>query len=345
MVKLHEFTLPIEVVKRTAVSEAKSPAQLVFHIHPASIYRHHLLQAILLVQFIRPQTTIASSTSVAGFGFWSGLDVKLEFHPAVANSGVVFVRTDLPGQPRIVANIANRITGPRRTTLVSNECAVEMVEHVLSALAGMHIDNCEVHVNQAEMPGLDGSSIGFVLALQSAGKIELDATRQITHVTETKRIGNDEAWIEIAPAENQSFELEYHLDYPSHATIGKQHWETTLTKAGYCEQIAPARTFVLDSEAEKLRASGLGARVGYQDMLVFDQQGPIDNELRFDDECARHKVLDMIGDFSLIGTDIVGKFTAYKSGHHLNSQVALELLKQSAAVSAEPQPNKRRLSA
>lgn len=271
--------------------------------------------------------------------------MKLEFHPAVANSGIVFVRTDLPGHPRIEANIANRIAGPRRTTLVSNDFAVEMVEHVLSALAGMKIDNCEIHVNQAEMPGLDGSSIGFVLALQSAGKVELDATREITRVTQTKRIGNKDAWIEIAPAENQSFELEYLLDYPDHAAIGKQHWEMSLTSADYCEQIAPARTFVLDTEAEQLRADGLGARVGYQDLLVFDQYGPIENELRYDNECARHKMLDMIGDFSLIGTDIVGKFTAYKTGHRLNSQVVVELLRQSADATEEQQSNKRRLSA
>lgn len=271
--------------------------------------------------------------------------MKLEFHPAVASSGVVFIRTDLPGRPRIEANIANRVAGPRRTTLVSNDVAVEMVEHVLSALAGMKIDNCEVHVNQAEMPGLDGSSIGFVLALESAGKVELDATREITWVTETKRVGDEDSWIEIAPAENQSFELEFLLDYPGHAAIGKQHWETKLTTAAYCEQIAPARTFVLDTEAEQLRAKGLGARVGYQDLLVFDQRGPIDNELRYENECARHKVLDMIGDFALIGTDIVGKFTACKSGHRLNSQVVIELLKQSAAATAKPQPNKKRLSA
>jgi len=188
----------------------------------------------------------------------------------------------------------------------------------LSALAGMKIDNCEVHVNQAEMPGLDGSSIGFVLALESAGKVELDATREITWVTQTTRVGDEDSWIEIAPTENQSFELEFLLDYPGHDAIGKQHCQT---------------------------AKGLGARVGYQDLLVFDQHGPIDNELRYENECARHKVLDMIGDFALIGTDIVGKFTACKSGHRLNSQVVIELLKQSAAAAATPQPNKKRLSA
>ena len=220
-----------------------------------------------------------------------------------------------------------------------------MVEHVLSALAGLKIDNCEVHVNQAEMPGLDGSSIGFVLALESAGKVELEETRDITWVTQSVRVGNENSWIEIAPTENQSLELEFLLDYPGHDAIGKQRWETKFNTIDYCEQIAPARTFVLEAEAEQLRANGLGQRVGYKDLLVFGPNGPIDNELRYQDECARHKVLDMIGDFSLIGTDIVGKFTAFKSGHRLNSEVVLELLKQSAAATAELQPNKKRLSA
>ncbi len=276
--------------------------------------------------------------------------MKLEFHPAAADSGVVFIRTDLPGQPRIKAGITNRVTGPRRTTLVSNGCAVEMVEHVLSALAGMKIDNVEVHVNQAEMPGMDGSSIPFVLALQSAGKIELDAIRATSWVTETIRIGDENSWIELSPTEDQSFELEFLLDYPGHASIGRQAFATRLNIADYCEQIAPARTFVLDTEADQLRANGLGKRVGYQDLLVFDQDGPIENELRFDDECARHKVLDMVGDFALIGTDIVGKFTACKSGHRLNSQVVFELLRQSRSPSVQtggsfPLQNKKRLSA
>ena len=286
------------------------------------------LQGTPLVQFIRSQTTIAASAAVTGFGFWSGLDVNLEFHPAVENSGVVFVRVDLPGQPRIKATVANRITGPRRTTLVSSGVAVEMVEHVLSALAGLKIDNCEVRVNQAEMPGMDGSSLAFVEALLTAGKIELETTRAITYVTQSVRLGDENSWIDIAPSDVGGFELEFQLDYPGNPAIGKQTFSSTIDQDGYLQEIAIARTFVLDSEAQFLREQGLGERVGYQDLLVFDHNGPIENSLRFENECARHKVLDMVGDFALLGTDIVGKFTAFKSGHRLNAQVVLELIRQ-----------------
>ena len=281
-----------------------------------------------MVQFIRPQTTIAASAAVTGFGFWSGLDVDLEFHPAVENSGVVFVRVDLPGRPRIEAKVQNRITGPRRTTLACEGVAVEMVEHVLSALAGLKIDNCEVRVNQAEMPGMDGSSLAFVEALLKAGKIELQSTRAITYVTQSVRVGDENSWIDIAPSEIGGFELEFQLDYPGNRAIGKQTFSSAMDQDVYCNGIATARTFVLDSEAKILQEQGLGQRVGFQDLLVFDQDGPIDNELRFEDECARHKMLDMVGDFALIGTDIIGKFTAHKSGHRLNAQVVFELIRQ-----------------
>ena len=272
--------------------------------------------------------------------------MRLEFHPAVANSGVVFVRTDLPGQPRIEAKISNRVSGPRRTSLVSHRSEVQMVEHVLSALAGMKIDNCEIRVNEAEMPGMDGSSLAFVVALQSAGKIELGDTREITWVTETIRIGDDQSWIQLSPATGQqAYQLGFQMDYPGNRAIGRQSYEAHLSVETYCTQIAPARTFVLDTEAEQLRANGLGGRVTYQDILVFDQYGPIDNQLRFEDECARHKVLDMIGDFSLIGTDIVGHFTASRSGHRLNSQVVLELLRQAQSNEAHQFTKTNRISA
>src|SRR5437764_11915687 len=118
---------------------------------------------------LRKQRTIGREASVQGFGFWSGRDVQLVFRPAAADSGVVFVRSDLDSQPRIKAVVAQRIETPRRTTLRSGGASVEMVEHVMAALAGLQIDNCEVWVDEAEMPGCDGSSLPFVTALENAG--------------------------------------------------------------------------------------------------------------------------------------------------------------------------------
>ena len=134
----------------------------------------------------------------------------MNFQPAKANSGIVFVRTDLPGQPRIPAIIQNRINGPRRTTLVAEGCPVEMVEHVLAALAGLNIDNCEIHATRAEMPGDDGSSKAFSDALIQAGRVELDADRETLRVASTIRVGDENAWIQAEPVELDSYSRKGH---------------------------------------------------------------------------------------------------------------------------------------
>ena len=254
--------------------------------------------------------------------------MSLQFKPAAENSGIVFRRTDTASSPRVSAAIANRVAGPRRTTLVKDGCSLEMVEHVLSALAGLQIDNCEILSDRAEMPGMDGSSLPFVEALLKAGIVQQNAQREVTRVTESVRIGDNHSWIQVEPSEANRFELCYQLDYSTCASIGQQTYSSTFGLDDYRSTIAPARTFVLKNEADQLLRQGLGARVTYSDILIFDNNGAIGNQLRFSDECARHKVLDMIGDFSLLGTDIIGKFTAFKSGHRLNSQVVFELLRQ-----------------
>lgn len=261
--------------------------------------------------------------------------MSLSFQPAAENSGIVFRRSDIAGKPSIPAKIVHRVSGPRRTTLVKNGHSVEMVEHVLSALAGMKIDNCVVEVNRAEMPGMDGSSLPFVEALLTAGTVQQSAVRKFTQVTETVRVGNAHSWILIEPSPSQQFELCFQLDYPTCPAVGQQAFSSVVNTDRYRLSIAAARTFVLENEAEQLLRQGLGARVSHKDILIFNDEGPIRNSLRFVDECARHKVLDMIGDFSLIGTDIVGKFTAFKSGHRLNSQVVLELLRQGESENAD----------
>lgn len=289
----------------------------------------------------RKQTTIARPASVSGFGFWSGRDITLTFRPAAVDTGVVFVRSDLPGQPRIAAAIQNRINGPRRTTLVANGAAVEMVEHVLAALAGLRIDNCEVVVNRAEMPGCDGSSGAFVDALTAVEIVTLDGLRPVIEVQREIRVGEGDSWIMAEPATG-GMELEYQLSYECPA-IGSQVFNAQINPLNFQNQIAYARTFVLRHEAEQLQKQGLGERVSYQDIIVFDDRGPIDNPLRYADECARHKMLDMVGDFSLARADLVGKFTASRSGHRLNSQMVFALLQQ--VVLPNPKPKPIRISA
>ena len=280
----------------------------------------------MTLQRNRPQTTISRSVEIRGRGYWNGREVILNFQPAEENTGITFIRVDCHKRPRIQANVLNRVKGPRRTTLVSGGTCVEMVEHVLAALAGLRIDNCEIHVNQAEMPGCDGSSFEFVKALRNAGIEQQASPKTVWSIRDIIRVGNEHSWIQCEPSPTGNMELGYQLSYwqPS---IGKQEFSCVNTPEIFEKEIARARTFLLQSEANLLHQQGLGLHVSYEDILVFeDSFGPISNELRYTNECARHKVLDMIGDFALVGADIEGRFTAYRSGHHLNSQMANALI-------------------
>ena len=280
----------------------------------------------------RNQRTIAARAAVEGFGYWEGRDVRLEFRPAEVHTGIVFVRCDLPGRPRIAAHVANRVEVPRRTTLCLGSARVDMIEHVLAALAGLQIDNCEVWTDQAEMPGCDGSSEPFVRALDAAGIVTQDAPRAYRVLSTLLRLGDAKSWVEARPSAHAGTVLRYQLDYGGQCTIGSQTFELTLTPESFRKEVAPSRTFVLKPEADWLLSQGLGGRATGRDLLVFGDQGPIDNTLRFSDECVRHKVLDMIGDLALAGCDWHGRFDAYRSGHRLNAELVRTLVARNEEV-------------
>jgi UDP-3-O-acyl N-acetylglucosamine deacetylase len=265
---------------------------------------------------------------VEGFGYWSGRDVKVRFRSAPANTGIVFVRSDLGEPKRIPAIVENRVEMPRRTTLAVSGARVEMVEHIMAALAGLHIDNCEVWVDGDEMPGLDGSSAGFMTALESAGIVEQKVPRPQLVIDDITRVGNDECWVEARPSRSRSLSVRYRLDYGSDSAIGRQTLELKITPDSFRKELASARTFILKSEADWLRQQGLGSRVTFDDLLVFDDTGPCNNPLRFEDECVRHKTLDLVGDLALAGCDLVGQIIAYRSGHRLNAELVKALLSE-----------------
>jgi UDP-3-O-[3-hydroxymyristoyl] N-acetylglucosamine deacetylase len=281
---------------------------------------------------LRQQQTIAKPVAVEGFGFWSGCDVRVEFRPAAAGSGVRFVRADRADPPVIAATVANRVEVPRRTNLVAEDATVEMVEHVLAALAGLQIDNCEVWVDGAELPGCDGSSLLFTQAFDSVGRVRQSVVRQTLVVSHVTRLGNDTSWIEARPNPADGLCLEYDLDYGTSGPIGRQRLKLSLSERAFRNELAAARTFLLKAEADQLRAEGLGQRVTWGDLLVFDQQGPVQNALRFPNECVRHKMLDLIGDLALAGCDIQGTVSAYRSGHRLNASLVKQLLQKEPLV-------------
>jgi len=274
----------------------------------------------------RKQRTIGRPAGIAGFGYWSGRDVRLEFRPADPSAGIVFVRRDLEGRPRIPAGIRHRVEIARRTTLQCDGAGVEMVEHALAALAGLAIDNCEIWLDAPELPGLDGSAEPFVEVLDAAGIVEQAAWRPRRVVRETIRLGDEQSWIEARPLASPAPVLSYELDYGPHGPIGRQTLQVVLTPQSFRAELAASRTFLLKSEAEGMRAQGMGRRTTARDLLVFGDDGPIDNRQRFPDECVRHKLADMVGDLALAGCDLVGHFHAYRSGHRLNAELVRALL-------------------
>ena len=280
----------------------------------------------------RNQRTLLATATVEGIGYWSGNDVRVEFRPAEPHQGIVFVRSDLPGCPRIPAVVTNRIEMPRRTVLSCDGVSVEMVEHIMAALAGMHVDNCEVWVDQPEMPGCDGSARAFVAAIQEAGIVQQAAPREVYVVEQTMRLGNEECWIEARPASGDKTVIHYELDYGSGNPIGRQSLEVALSPRYFQLSLASSRTFMLQREAAAWQARGLGQRTTLNDLLVFDADGPIGNSLRFPDECVRHKILDMVGDLALAGCDLAGRFVAYRSGHRLNAELVQAILNTSGAL-------------
>ena len=207
---------------------------------------------------------------------------------------------------------------------------MEMVEHVMAALAGLQVDNCEVWTDEPEMPGFDGSCQAIVSALDGAGIVEQEAGRPQRVVREVLRLGDEQSWVEAAPPTSRFTTLEYRLDYGPDSHIVPQTLEVTLSPESFRHDLATSRTFVFESEANAMIAEGIGLRTTCRDLLVFGEHGPIDNQLRFEDECVRHKILDMIGDLALAGVDLLGKFTAYRSGHRLNGELVATLAAERA---------------
>ena len=284
-------------------------------------------------ELVRMQHTLAKPAVVEGFGFWSGQDIRIEFHPAKAGTGLVFVRVDLPDQPVIPVSPEYHFLKPRQTSLVASGVQVDMVEHVTAALFGLQIDNCEIRVTGPEMPGIDGSSQSFVAALLKAGITTQPATRPKRVVYKNIRVGDDDHWIEAKPSYNGETKFIYHLDFGADNPIQRQSYRFVFSPEHFILHLMACRTFLTKAEADQLLGMGLCSRVSPRNVLVFDEnKEPIDNVLLFPDECARHKVLDMLGDFSLGGCDWVGEFVAYRSGHHLNVECVRELLKKTVSI-------------
>ena len=280
----------------------------------------------------RPQRTIGREVGVRGVSFLSGLDVGLRFIPADPDAGLTFVRTDLPGRPSVPAHVRHVVPRQRRTTLQRGDAVVEMVEHVLAALAGLRVDNCAVEIDGPEAPGCDGSSLAFVEAIAEAGAVDQDRPRAVLAIDRPITVREGPATLTAHPGEaDDRLVLSYHLDYGRRNPIGRQSLFVDLSPESFRDELAGSRTFVLEAEAEALKEAGIGPRTTEADILIFGPDGPIGNCLRFPDECVRHKILDMVGDLALIGRDLAGHVVAHRSGHQLNAALARKLLEAAGA--------------
>lgn len=282
----------------------------------------------------RRQRTLAKPATLQGPGFITGRMVRVEMHPAAEDSGIVFERTDAAFPVRIPAR-ADRVTGTaRRTTLGEEPNSITLVEHLLAALAGLRVDNCVVRLDGPEPAGLDGSAMGFVDAIHEAGIIPQAARRDVWTVTRPVTLSDGTARLTIYPGENRGLRIDYRVDYGPGSPISPHSFNSEITPQAFANDLAPCRTFVLESEAKELRRHGVGLHLTERDLLVFGPRGPIGNEARFPNEPARHKALDIVGDLALTGFDIAGDIVAFRSGHSLNVELARKLfaLREAALI-------------
>lgn len=282
---------------------------------------------------MKPQQTISNPVELSGRGLFTSEPSVLRFHPAPADTGIVFVREDQNPPIHIPARVQNVAKRLRRTSIRNGTVQIETIEHCMSALAGLGVDNVYVHLNANEVPAMDGSSMPFVEKLKLAGIVPLDRPRQAFRIPETIRVAEGRSYVMAAPPNDDDDVLEiiYDLNYGAKGGIGEQIFKIRLTQETFEQQIAAARTFVLREEADQFRAAGLGTHLTYKDILVFGDDGPIENELRFPDECVRHKILDLIGDLYLFGKFLVGQIFARQSGHSLNHELVRRLCEVEAA--------------
>jgi UDP-3-O-[3-hydroxymyristoyl] N-acetylglucosamine deacetylase/3-hydroxyacyl-[acyl-carrier-protein] dehydratase len=271
------------------------------------------------------QRTIRSSTEVEGRALFSGVPGRLRFRSAPEDTGVVFIRTDTITPVEIPARVEYLVSRPHRTTsLARDNTSIETIEHVLSAIRALEIDNLYVEVDAEEVPSPDASVQPYLDALQRAEIDEQDIERDTFMLEEPVVVSDSDTQIAALPGPIDCLEVLYDLQYDC-PSIGRQILGFRLGKDDYAAELASARTFLLESEAKQFQAQGFGQHLTARDVLVMSDDGPVDNELRYPDEPVRHKIADLIGDLMLLGRPLVGRIVAYRSGHELNHTLVRRL--------------------
>lgn len=281
------------------------------------------------MDIMRTQKTIAGEVSCSGIGVHSGQVVKLRVKPAPVNHGIQFVRTDLPNRPRIPA-IFNKVVDTSLATVIGTDgFIISTIEHLMAAFTGLSIDNALVEVNSYEMPIMDGSAGPFTRMLQSAGLKNQSAPRCFFVVEKPLELNQDNKFVGIYPAPHYQVTCSIEFDHPA---IQTQQFSVIIKDDHFEKEIANARTFGFLYEQEYMKKFGLGKGASLDNVVVIDQKGVLNEDgLRYHDEFVRHKLLDCLGDFSLLGLPILGHIITKRSGHAFNHAFVEEFFKQKDA--------------
>jgi UDP-3-O-[3-hydroxymyristoyl] N-acetylglucosamine deacetylase len=281
------------------------------------------------------QRTLRRQVSCAGIGLHSGNKVTLSLKPAPANTGIRFRRTDL-GNLEIQATVANLAGMHYATGLAQNEGSVETVEHLLAALVSLGVDNVVVELNYPEVPIMDGSAAPFVYLIQEAGIRSLGVPRRVLRLLQPIELTRGDKRIAMYPCDH--FKVSYSISF-DHPLLRHQSRTLSVSEESFVEEIAPARTFGFLKEVELLRQHGLALGGSLENAIVIGETGVLNNQLRFEDEFVRHKILDAIGDLALVGYPVVGHLVAHRGGHALHTAFAAKLLEERQAWEIVEQPD------
>jgi UDP-3-O-[3-hydroxymyristoyl] N-acetylglucosamine deacetylase len=277
------------------------------------------------------QRTLKNTIRATGVGLHTGEKVLMTLCPAPVNTGIVFRRTDL--DPPVDVRADGMLVGETTlgTTLIKDGVRVATVEHLMSALAGLGIDNALIELSSQEVPIMDGSAGPFVFLIQSAGVAEQGAAKRFIRVRRPVEVRDGDKWARFAPYDGFKINFEIEFDHP----VFKRHLQSAsmdFASTSFLREVSRARTFGFMRDMEFLRAMNLGRGGSLDNAIVLDDYRILnDDGLRYENEFVRHKILDAIGDLYLIGHSIIGEFSAFKSGHGLNNQLLRELVRHEAA--------------
>jgi UDP-3-O-[3-hydroxymyristoyl] N-acetylglucosamine deacetylase len=281
------------------------------------------------------QHTLAGPAICAGVGLHSGQRVRVSIRPAPANAGIVFVRTDVAGDNRVRVS-AEAVTPTRLCTLIRNDVGmtVATIEHLMSALAALGVDNAVIELDGPEIPIMDGSALPFVQLLDRAGRRRQDAERRYIEVLETVEVIEGDKVVRLSPSDR--FEMAFEIDFPT-AVIGRQRVELDVTEESFRQELADCRTFGFLHEVQALREAGLARGGSLENAVVIDGDRVLNPEgPRRPDEFVRHKALDAVGDLYVLGAPLLGRFEGVRAGHALNNRVARALLDRPSAWRLRP---------